>query len=151
MSAQEEPFWKTKTLEEMTEEEWESLCSGCGQCCLNKIIDEDTGELLNTLIMCQYFDNDSCRCTCYEDRTELVPNCVKLTPARAREFNFLSPTCAYRIIREGNDLPKWHHLVSGISESVHKAGISVQGKGIYEQYVHPDEWCNFVIDDSLTE
>lgn len=147
MSTETVPFWKAKTLEEMTEDEWESLCDGCGLCCLNKIIDEDTGELLNTLIVCRYFDNEGCTCTCYEDRTELVPNCVKLTPAKAREFNFLAPTCAYRLIREGKELPEWHHLVSGDRNSIHEAGISAQYKGVYEQYVHPDEWHNFVVEE----
>lgn len=56
-----EPFWRTKTLEAMTPSEWESLCDGCGRCCLMKLEDEDTGEVHHTDIGCTLLDGLTCR------------------------------------------------------------------------------------------
>ena len=67
-----EPFWKTKTLEAMTHEEWESLCDGCGRCCLHKLRHEDTNELSFTNVACRLLDLDSCRCGDYAHRRRRV-------------------------------------------------------------------------------
>lgn len=131
-------FWKEKSLKEMTREEWESLCDGCARCCLHKLEDEDTGDVHYTAVACQYLDQDQCRCTEYERRNELVPNCVWLTPDSVEEFQWLPATCAYKLVAEGRDLAWWHPLVSGDPDTVHQAGISVRGKVIDERHVHPD-------------
>src|SRR6266404_1933901 len=96
-----EPFWKTKTLSEMTSEEWESLCDGCGRCCLVKLEDEDTGDFHFTGVGCRLFDAGRCRCHDYENRSERVPDCVRLDPAAVRALDWLPPTCAYRLVAEG--------------------------------------------------
>lgn len=139
------PFWKKKTLEEMNQEEWESLCDGCARCCQLKVEDEDTQEVFYTHVVCQYLDLDQCNCNCYQERSKLVPNCVQLTPARTNEFHWLPKSCAYRVISEGRDLEPWHPLLSGTSESVHEAGISVRNKVIPEQNVHPNDFEDFII------
>lgn len=131
------PFWKTKALHEMTDAEWESLCDGCARCCLHKLEDADTGEVHYTAVVCRYL-TDECRCSAYSERSRLVPDCVQLTPDRAHDFHWLPTTCAYRRLAEGKDLEWWHPLVSGRAESVHEAGISVQGKAISDEHVHPD-------------
>ncbi len=123
-----EPFWKTKTLEAMSPREWESLCDGCGKCCMSKLEDEDTGEIYWTTVACRLFDAGLCRCTDYEHRLERVSDCVRLTPQNVRELTWLPSTCAYRLVGEGKDLYPWHPLVSGKPNSVHKAGISMKGR-----------------------
>lgn len=135
----DKPFWEIKPLEIMTLQEWESLCDGCGLCCLTKIEDEDSGDLFYTNVVCRYHDSDTCSCMHYAERSVLVPTCIKVTPRVAREEKWLPDTCAYRLLAEGRPLYDWHPLVSGDSESVHDAGISVRGRVISEKYVHADE------------
>jgi uncharacterized cysteine cluster protein YcgN (CxxCxxCC family) len=122
------PFWRSKTLEEMTEAEWESLCDGCGRCCLVKLEDEDTGRIHATDIGCRLFEAGTCRCRDYPNRSASVPDCVTLTPHAVRTLSWLPPSCAYRLVAEGRDLPWWHPLVSGDPETVVAAGVSVKGK-----------------------
>lgn len=126
------PFWRRKRLSDMTRAEWESLCDGCGKCCLHKLEYVDTGEIEFTNVACRLLDTATCRCTDYANRKAHVPDCVKLTPARVRALRWLPSTCAYRLIDEGKDLPRWHPLVSGDRNSVHRARISVRGKAIAE-------------------
>lgn len=122
------PFWKTKTLEEMTAPEWESLCDGCGKCCLSKLEDEDTGEIYFTSVGCRLFDAGTCRCSDYPNRQKKVSDCVGLNPANVRTISWLPKTCGYRLVAEGRDLYAWHHLISGDRDSVHEAGISMRGR-----------------------
>ncbi len=127
------PFWKTRRLDEMTREEWESLCDGCGRCCLHKLRYEDTGALSFTNVACRLLDLDSCRCSDYARRRRRVPDCVSLTPKVLAEIDWLPPSCAYRRLAEGRDLAWWHPLVSGDPETVHRAGVSVQGRAVSER------------------
>lgn len=137
--APDEPFWRAKRLEEMNQAEWESLCDGCGKCCLNKLEDIDTGELAYTNVACRLLDLGTCRCTRYADRNRLVPDCVALTPDNVGALVWMPSTCAYRLLAEGKDLPDWHPLVSGDPDSVHRAGISVRGRAISERRAGPLE------------
>jgi uncharacterized protein len=132
-------FWEQKSLAEMTAAEWEALCDGCGRCCLKKLEDEHTGEIAYTDVACRLLDVDRCRCTRYCARTELVADCVSLTPSAVEAFDWLPKTCAYRLIAEGKPLEWWHPLVSGDPTSVHRAGISIRGRAVSERNVHPDE------------
>lgn len=121
----QEVFWRSKSLQEMTPIEWESLCDGCALCCLHKLEDEDTKEVFYTTVVCKLLDFDTCRCTKYEERCTLVPDCVKLTPKDVDDFHWLPPSCAYRLVHEGKELPDWHPLLSGDSNSVIEADASV--------------------------
>ncbi len=132
-------FWERKPLGELNRAEWEALCDGCGRCCLVKIEDADSGELFYTNVVCEYHDNQHCRCTAYSQRSSLVPDCIEVTPEVARDKEWLPETCAYRLLAEHKPLFDWHPLVSGDPASVHQAGISVRDKVISEVYVHPDE------------
>jgi len=125
---EEKPFWRRKTLAHMTKKEWESLCDGCGRCCLNKIEEETSGRIYYTDVGCTLLDGQTCRCKDYPNRSEQVSDCVRLTPANLDELKWLPPTCAYRLVNEGRDLYWWHPLVSGDPETVHAAGVSVRGK-----------------------
>ncbi|MBE9606640.1 YcgN family cysteine cluster protein [Acetobacteraceae bacterium H6797] len=132
------PFWKRKTLAGMTRAEWESLCDGCGRCCLNKLREEDgpngePGRLHWTDVACRLLDTHSCRCSDYENRKATVPDCVKLTARKLEKIDWLPPSCAYRLVAEGKDLYWWHPLVSGDPETVHLAGASVQDKAVSER------------------
>jgi len=122
------PFWKRKTLEQLTKEEWESLCDGCARCCLVKLEDEDDGSIYFTDIGCTLLDGGTCRCRDYRNRSKRVPDCVTLTPEKVRRLSWLPVTCAYRLVAEGKDLAWWHPLVSGDPDTVHQAGVSVRGK-----------------------
>jgi hypothetical protein len=128
------PFWQTKRLAEMSRAEWESLCDGCGKCCLHKLQYEDTGELHYTNVACRLLDLATCRCTRYAERQRLVPDCVALRADKVLELNWLPSTCAYRLLANGRDLPWWHPLVSGDPATVHAAGQSVRGRAIAEKH-----------------
>ena len=128
----EQPFWRRKTLAEMTRGEWESLCDGCAKCCLDKLQDEDTGEISYTEVACRLLDLGTCRCTDYANRKRFVPDCVVLTARTVARLTWLPSTCAYRLVSEGKDLEWWHPLVSGDPETVHRAGISVRGRAVPE-------------------
>jgi len=131
-------FWEQKSLGEMDEAEWESLCDGCGHCCVLRFQDEDTDEIFVTDVVCHQLDLDQIQCSCYTDRQVKVPECLVVTPENAGQ-SWLPPTCAYRLIAEGKPLPAWHHLVSGDRNAVHEAGASVFGRVISEEGIHPDE------------
>ena len=143
------PFWQTKLLEEMSPAEWESLCDGCGKCCLAKLEDEDTGEIHWTSVGCRLFDAGACRCRHYEQRLEHVPDCVRLTPANVRTISWLPSTCAYRLVADGRDLYWWHHLVSGSRETIHEAGMSMRGRltASEEELGEPDDYFDHMLDE----
>ena len=122
------PFWRRKSLSEMSHAEWESLCDGCGRCCLVKLEEDGTGTIHYTDVICRLFDGETCRCKDYPNRSTEVPDCVTLTPDNIAGLAWMPPTCAYRLIAEGKDLPAWHPLVSGRAESVIEAKISVRGR-----------------------
>ena len=122
------PFWRAKRLEELSEAEWESLCDGCGRCCLVKLEEEETENIYFTDVGCRLLDTGTCRCRDYRHRTERVDDCVRLTPETIAEIGWLPPTCGYRLIADGKDLYWWHPLVSGDPDTVHQAGISVRGR-----------------------
>ena len=138
-------FWEIKPLKEITGEEWESLCDGCGLCCLHKYIESKSGKILYTCIVCRYFDNERCRCTDYANRSRNVSNCIRLTPENVKSLDFLPATCAYRLLSAGEDLKWWHPLVSGSKDSVHEAGISIKDKAVPEQSIYWDEWEHYVM------
>lgn len=144
------PFWKSKTLAEMTAAEWESLCDGCGLCCLNKIEEWDSGDIYFTSVSCKLLDGQSCRCSSYENRWDFVPDCVQLTKENVPEIAWLPPTCGYRLVNEGHDLYWWHPLVSGDPETVHAAGISARGRTISETEIDIEDLEDYVVDWPLT-
>jgi uncharacterized protein len=122
------PFWKTTKLEDMSPQQWESLCDGCGKCCLSKLEDEDTGEIHWTSVVCRLFDSSNCSCKDYANRNAIVPDCVILTPQNVRTIPWLPKTCGYRLIAEGKDLYNWHPLISLSRGSVHDSNVSIRGK-----------------------
>jgi len=132
-------FWRRKGLAEMSRAEWESLCDGCGRCCLHKLRDEETDEISFTNVACRLLDLGTAQCSDYAHRRRRVPDCVQLTPAKLKKVDWLPPTCAYRLLNEGKDLFAWHPLVSGRAESVFEAGISVAGRALGERDAGPLE------------
>lgn len=133
------PFWVVKSLDQMTEVEWESLCDGCGRCCLHKLRDDETGELEFTNVACRLLDTHSCACSDYANRSREVPDCISLTSAALTEIDWLPPSCAYRLIADGKPLPDWHPLITGDAGSTFKAGASVSDRVISEDDAGPLE------------
>ena len=138
-------FWLAKTLQGMTPAEFESLCDGCGKCCLHKLEDDDNGDVYYTNVACRFLDHSSCKCQTYNSRQQAVAACVVLTPSSVRDTYWLPDTCAYRLIDAGIPLPNWHPLVSGDPESTHKAGMSVAGKVLHENSVNLDDLEEYVV------
>ena len=144
-SRTETGFWETTSLEEMSESQWESLCDGCARCCLHKLEDADTGEVFYTGVRCRHLVEESCTCSDYPRRNELMPNCIDLKREDLSALHWLPSTCAYRLLYEGKPLYDWHPLVSGSKETVHQAGISIRGRALSDEFVHPDGFQEHII------
>lgn len=142
---QQQPFWEAKSLAEMSEDEWESLCDGCGRCCLQKLQCADSGEVFYTQLVCSLYDMENNACSDYNNRHQRVPQCVKLTQDRVHEFGWLPNSCSYRLLAEGKKLPDWHPLVCNSRQQVISAGLSIRGKVLPEQVVDPDDWEEHII------
>jgi uncharacterized protein len=144
-----EAFWRDKTLDQLTSEQWEALCDGCGRCCLEKLKDPKTGKIQYTRVACWLLDLATCRCSDYKMRHVLMPDCFRLSPDNIRRLNWMPRTCAYRLVADRQELPSWHPLVSGDPDSVHAAGISVRNKVISAIAVHPDELIHHIMKQRL--
>lgn len=143
-------FWERKKMAQMSQREWEALCDGCGKCCLNKLEDEDSGEVALTKVACRLLDDSSCRCAQYDIRHQFVPECIVMTPQNITEHLYWMPqTCAYRLVYEGRPLESWHPLISGTAQSVHDAGVSVQGITVPEFEVDEDDWEEHIIEEPI--
>lgn len=130
-----EPFWEDKTLDQMSDAEWELICDGCGQCCLNKLMDEDTNEILYTNVACNLLDANTCQCRHYHNRFSYEPDCIKLTRENLLTIEWLPLTCSYRYFLENDRLPDWHPLITGNKKQMHKLKISVKNRIVYEKDV----------------
>ena len=139
-------FWEEKAFSELSTEEWELLCDGCGRCCLNKLEDEETGKVYFTNVSCRLFDSENCRCTDYENRKQSMPDCMILSPDNLAALAVMPSSCAYRLLQLGRPLPEWHPLVSGRAESVDEAGISVADKVVSEEHIHYQQLPEHLID-----
>ena len=143
-------FWKRHKLTELSADEWEALCDGCGKCCLNKLEDPDTGQVDLTRVACRLLDDTTCRCSQYDIRKQIVPECIVLTPANIDTHAYWMPqTCAYRLLWQGRDLPAWHPLITGDTESTHVAGVSMRGQTIPEFELDEEDWEDHIIEEPL--
>ncbi len=141
-------FWERLPLEQLTRPEWEALCDGCGKCCLNKLEDEETGQVELTCIACRLLDDETCRCSQYPIRHQFVPECIVLTPKTLRDnLYWLPQTCAYRLLHERRKLYPWHPLISGDPDSVHAAGVSMRGRTLSEYDVADEDWEDHIIEE----
>lgn len=145
--AEDVPFWKSKTLEQLSREEWEALCDGCARCCMVKLEDDDTSEIHLTRLACSMLVVKTCRCSDYPNRFSLMPDCIDITVEKVRAIKWLPVTCAYRVVDEGRDLAWWHPLVSGTPDTVHQAGISVKSFAMSEKRVKPENYARYIIED----
>ena len=142
-------FWEVYTINQLNEREWEALCDGCGKCCLHKLEDEESGQIESTKISCRLLDCQTCKCGQYSARKQFVPDCVVLSPSNINKVAYWMPkTCAYRLLYEKKSLYSWHPLISGSTESVHEAGISVKDVCIPEFEVPEEDWGDYIFDES---
>ena len=144
---QARPFWETVPLDRMSREQWESLCDGCGKCCVHKLEDDETGEIFPTNVGCRLLDVRTARCKDYPNRRAHVPECVRLTPAKLETIDWLPSSCAYLRVHRGQGLADWHPLISGDPDTVRRAGISVAGRIVSEDDVGDLE--NHIIEGEL--
>ncbi|WP_438987226.1 YcgN family cysteine cluster protein [Marivivens donghaensis] len=143
-------YWKTVPMEKMNRQEWEALCDGCGKCCLNKLEDEDTGEVALTNVACRLLDDATCLCSQYDIRHQFVPECIVLTPKTILDnLYWLPQTCAYRLVHEKRPLYDWHPLISGNSETVHLAGVSIQYRTLSEFDIADEDWEDHIIEEPI--
>ena len=143
-------FWERKPLAQMSRDEWEALCDGCGKCCLNKLEDEETGEVALTRVACRLFDDTTCRCAQYDIRHQFVPECIVLKPQNIDANLYWMPeTCAYKLLWQGKPLYAWHPLISGSAETVHDAGVSMQNRTVAEFEIDEDDWEDHIIEEPL--
>ena len=138
-------WWDTLPLAALSPDQWEALCDGCAKCCLHKLEDDETGEVFYTKVRCRHLTESSCRCGDYPNRQTLVPHCLDLSQVDVEQLTWLPSTCAYRLRAQGEPLPHWHPLVSGSADSVHEAGISIRGRAISDEFVHPDGYDEHII------
>jgi uncharacterized cysteine cluster protein YcgN (CxxCxxCC family) len=143
-------FWETVPLAKMTRAEWEALCDGCGKCCMNKLEDEDTGEVVLTRVACRLFDDATCQCSQYAIRHQFVPECIVLKPQTMdKNLYWMPETCAYKLLWQGKPLYAWHPLLSGTSDSVHAANVSMQGRTVPEFEIDEDDWEDHIIEEPV--
>jgi uncharacterized cysteine cluster protein YcgN (CxxCxxCC family) len=143
-------FWETVPLAKMTRAEWEALCDGCGKCCMNKLEDEDTGEVVLTNVACRLFDDATCQCSQYAIRHQFVPECIVLKPQTMdKNLYWMPETCAYRLLWQGKPLYAWHPLLSGTPDSVHAANVSMQGRTVPEFEIDEDDWEDHIIEEPV--
>lgn len=141
-------YWERKKPQQMTHAEWEALCDGCGKCCLNKLEDEETGEVALTRVACRLFDDTTCRCAQYDIRHQFVPECIVLKPSNIEDNLYWMPeTCAYKLLWQGKPLHDWHPLISGTPDSVHAAGVSMQHRTVAEFEIDEDDWEDHIIEE----
>ena len=137
--------WWQRPLAELDDEQWEALCDGCAKCCLHKLEDEDSGEIFYTQVRCQHLLEETCRCSDYPRRSVMVPDCIRLERQTVGSLDWLPSTCAYRLRAQGEPLPDWHYLVSGSRETVHSMGVSIRGRAISDEFVHPDGYDEHIV------
>ncbi len=142
----DKPFWE-RPLQSLTEQQWEALCDGCARCCLQKLEEEDTGEIVFTQISCEFLNTDTCRCKVYPDRAEKKPQCVVIDRNNLAHHYWLPKTCAYRLRHEDKPLPDWHPLLGGTKADMVAANISVSSWCIPEQTVCEDDWVDYILDE----
>lgn len=141
------PFWEQKTLSEMSSQEWESICDGCAKCCLTQLQDEDSDQLVFTDVACDLLDDQTCQCSDYANRSKRVPSCVTMNPGNVEEAaEFAPPTCAYRLLVQGDALPDWHHLKSGSPDSVHERGQSVRHRVRFQREINDDDIQDYIVE-----
>lgn len=128
----QQPEFLKKPMAQMTQEEWESLCDGCGLCCQVRVEDEDTGEIALSNVACRQLCLKTHTCKDYANRHALVADCVAVTPDNIHQLTWLPATCGYRLVAQGFPLPKWHHLICGDRNRVHRYGPSMKGSLISE-------------------
>lgn len=144
-------MWWDKPLDTLSASEWESLCDGCGKCCLHKIQDEYSGDVWLTAVACEFLDPDCVRCREYPRRAEVQPACMIITPtAFPGILPALPNTCAYRLRWENKPLPVWHPLLHGGKQTqMTRCGHSVRDRVIgIEKMQDPedeDEWEALII------
>ena len=142
----ENAWWDEKHLSEMSRSEWEQICDHCGKCCLHKLEDETDNTVYYTDIACYLVNKDSCYCGDYENRRTLVPECVQLSVDNLDQINWMPPSCSYRLLKQGQALPSWHHLITGDKESIHRCGKSIKARYVSETEVEEDEFEEHVVE-----
>ena len=140
-----QPWWQTKSLADMSDDEWESLCDGCAKCCLVKLEDADTEEIYYTNVSCQLLDTESCRCSDYAGRHRIVDDCIKLDRSNVNKLQWLPKSCSYRLVAAGQPLPEWHYLRTGNRQTLHSYGASLRGKVVSERDVRDDDIEDHII------
>lgn len=138
-------FWQNYPLEQLTTDEWEALCDGCGLCCLVKLEDDESHKVYYTKVACKLLDCSTGFCSDYANRGKYVPDCIKISMKNIRYLTWLPPSCAYKRLAEGKKLPSWHYLISGSRQTVIDAKKSVAGRCISELEVREQDVEDYIV------
>ncbi len=124
----------TSPLLKLSQEEWETLCDGCGRCCLVKLEDEDSGDIHYTNVACRFLDQKTCRCKDYANRAVVQPECVVLNPEQLDILEQMPWTCAYRLVHERREL------------DVAPERLKVSGEVVSEEFIHEDQLEDHIVE-----
>ncbi len=93
-----EQYARIQELRNCSPEKWDSICKGCGICCLHKVnmeIVPGVDQIAFTNLCCNHLDTKTKKCTIYNKRQKICHNCAKVTLDLVLDGELLPAGCGY--------------------------------------------------------